>query len=283
MLPNPLASAGGHAEAVAGHTLHHRWVERVARVGILSRAVNYLVLGVLTVTVLLGHAATEVDRRGAVEAVASAPFGRVLLLLLCAGFAAYVAWQLLRAASRRGGEGRGQSVGRRLLALGTALVYLTFLVTTVRVVAGASTRSPQGEQDSWTAHLLSAPGGRVLVAAVGAGFIVAGIVLGVNAVRQRFESHLATGRMTPLVRAASRVLGVAGQMGRALLLAVIGGFIISAAASADPGQSKGMDAALRTLAGEPFGTLLLLVVAGGFVAFGLYSLIDARYREDFTR
>jgi hypothetical protein len=42
-----------------------------------------------------------------------------------------------------------------------------------------------------------------------------------------------------------------------------------------------MDTALKTLAGQAHGTLLLLLlmVAAGLACFGLYCLFDARYRR----
>ncbi|MGH3075739.1 MAG: DUF1206 domain-containing protein [Gaiellales bacterium] len=40
-----------------------------------------------------------------------------------------------------------------------------------------------------------------------------------------------------------------------------------------------MDGALSKLAHQTYGTALLFVVAAGLVAFGLYSIADARYRR----
>lgn len=258
-------------------------MERVARVGILSRAVNYLVLAVLVTAVLLGRGGTEVDRRGAIESVSQGVAGHVLLVLLCAGFAAYIAWQLLRAITRRGDESGLANAGRRLLAVGTAVVYTGFLVTAVRVLLGSSTSSPQSDQDSWTARLLAAGGGRLVVGAVGIAFIVAGLVLFGYAASRKFETPLDTSAMGPAMRRLATVLGVVGQSARGLVFGIVGGFVLSAAVAEDASRSKGLDASLRTLAAQRFGAIMLSVVALGFLAFGLYSLLDARYREDFSR
>jgi uncharacterized protein DUF1206 len=53
----------------------------------------------------------------------------------------------------------------------------------------------------------------------------------------------------------------------------------SAAMHSSPGQAKGIDATLRTLAATPVGPWLLAVVALGLVTFGVYSLADARWRR----
>lgn len=270
-------------EAIAGRALDKQWVERVARAGILSRAINYIVLAILVTAVLLGRGNKEVDRRGAVEGIAGAPLGRVLLVLLCVGFVAYIAWQLLRAVASRRDQGPAANAGRRALAVGTAMIYAAFLVTTVRVLVGSSTQSPQNDQDSLTARLLGASGGRLLVVLAGAAIIIVGLVLVGYAASRKFEIPLDTSAMGRSMRGAAAVLGIAGQAARGLVFVIIGGFVLSAGISADAAQSKGLDASLKTLAAQRFGALMLSVVALGFLAFGLYSLIDARYRDDFTR
>ncbi|MFI5066415.1 MAG: DUF1206 domain-containing protein [Streptosporangiales bacterium] len=40
-----------------------------------------------------------------------------------------------------------------------------------------------------------------------------------------------------------------------------------------------MDKALLTLRAQPFGEFLLIVVALGLIAFGLYGLAEARWRR----
>lgn len=46
-----------------------------------------------------------------------------------------------------------------------------------------------------------------------------------------------------------------------------------------PGQAKGLDASLVTLAHQPYGPLLLIGVAAGLAVFGAFSVLEARYVE----
>lgn len=276
-------ATAARGEAIAGHALDDRRGERLARLGIVSRAVNYTVLSALVAAVLLGRGSHEVDGRGALETIAGAPAGRILLILLCAGFVAYIAWQLLRAATFRGDQSVAANAGRRLLALGTAVLYGAFLLTAVRVLIGSSTQSPQSSQDSWTARLLAASGGRVLVTVAGGVGVAIGLVLFGRAVSRKFESPLDMSSAGRAMRRAATILGVVGQSARGLVFVIIGGFVMSAGLVNDASQSKGLDASLRTLATQRFGAIMLSIVALGFLAFGLYSLVDARYRQDFSR
>src|SRR3982750_4199261 len=74
-----------------------RWVEPVGRVGLATQGVLYGVVGVLALQVASGHTTDRADQRGAIETVASQPFGRGLLLALTAGLAFHCAWRLLLA------------------------------------------------------------------------------------------------------------------------------------------------------------------------------------------
>ena len=47
----------------------------------------------------------------------------------------------------------------------------------------------------------------------------------------------------------------------------------------DPEKARGLDAALRTLREQSYGTFLLALVALGIAAFGVYCFLQSRYRK----
>ncbi len=59
----------------------------------------------------------------------------------------------------------------------------------------------------------------------------------------------------------------------------MGVFLVKAAVEFDPSNAVGLDGALRKLAQASYGPFFLGLVAAGLIAFGLYSLADARYRR----
>ena len=71
------------------------------------------------------------------------------------------------------------------------------------------------------------------------------------------------------------------RLGLALVIVVCAMAVLFglAALRSDPAQAGGLDAALKALAAQPFGVLLLLVVALGFVAYGLYCAAEAWARR----
>ena len=70
-----------------------------------------------------------------------------------------------------------------------------------------------------------------------------------------------------------------GLIARGVVFLIIGGFLIVAAWRFSSGDVVGLQGALQTLQQQPYGWILLAVVALGLCAFGIYSLIEARYRR----
>jgi hypothetical protein len=86
-------------------------------------------------------------------------------------------------------------------------------------------------------------------------------------------------RLGPALRRVIEVVGMVGHLARALALGVVGVLVFTAAAASDARRAGGLDAALRALGETPLGMSLLVVVALGFGAFGLYCVADAAFRR----
>ena len=63
------------------------------------------------------------------------------------------------------------------------------------------------------------------------------------------------------------------------MFAVAGVLVVVAARTDQPAKAAGLDGALKTLRDQPFGPVLLFLAAAGLIAFGLYGLLEARYRR----
>jgi hypothetical protein len=74
-------------------------------------------------------------------------------------------------------------------------------------------------------------------------------------------------------------IGRAGYAARGVAFVMIGGFLVAAAIHANPGEAQGLEGALTTLASQPFGPYLLGLVAAGLAAWGVFALVEARYRR----
>jgi hypothetical protein len=283
---------GDKAQGVAREAADSRWVDRVSRAGLAARAAVYLMVGYLAGRVALaaagvGQASTgrSASGEGALQALAQNPGGRAALALLASGFLGYALLALVQAGFRQqGGGNAAQRWGVRLGFAGVALLYAAFFAYTASLLlrprsGQASASGSRAQETELTARVLSWPYGRLLVGAVGAVLVAAGVGFGYQAVSANFRERLKRERMRPALWRAATVLGAVGSWARAVVLVLVGVFVCSAAVTFDPRRARGLDASLRTLADQPYGPYLLGAVAIGLVCYGAYLLIETVYRK----
>jgi hypothetical protein len=69
-----------------------------------------------------------------------------------------------------------------------------------------------------------------------------------------------------------------GCVARAVVIVLVGVFVVKAAVLSSATQAKGLDAIFRSVASSA-GSWLLALLASGLLCYGLYCLIEARYRD----
>jgi Domain of Unknown Function (DUF1206) len=248
----------------------------LARLGLTARGVLYILIGVVAILVAIGQGSHEADQSGALQLLASQPYGLVALWLLFIGFAGYALWRLSEAVFGVTGEGNG--VGPRLKSLVRAVLYAIFGYLTLKVITGKNA-SQASQQKDMTATIMHHTGGQWLVGIVGAAIVIAGLTLVWEGIRRKFMKYLRTGEMSPRTRRAVERLGMIGTTARGLVFALAGVLVIDAAVEFKPSKAGGVDKALLTLRNQPFGEFLLILAAIGLIAFGVYGLAEARWRR----
>jgi hypothetical protein len=248
----------------------------LARAGLTARGIIYLLIGWVAILVALGRSSRAADQQGALQLLAGKPYGLVSLWLLAIGFAAYSLWRLSEAAFGVTGEGSG--VGPRLKSLGRALVYAFFAVLTFRVISGTEGSQTRQQQDL-TGKVMQHTGGRWAVGIVGLAVVIIGVVLVSEGLRRKFLKFLRLSGLSALARRLITWCGTIGTTARGIVFALAGVLVISAAVTHKAAKSGGIDKALLTLRDQPFGEVLLFLVALGLVIFGVYGLCEARWRK----
>lgn len=268
---NDLSRAGRGAEQAARRLSDHPWLERLARVGFAASGLIHLVIGWIALRVALGGGGQDADQGGALQAVRDAPLGAVLLWFCVVGFAALALFQLLD------GSFGGGELKDRARALGKMVMYAALGVTSFTVARGGSSDSGETTTEA-TQTVMSAPAGQLLVGLVGVGVAVVGGYHLYKGLSKKFLDDLTTtggGESGQGVEVA----GVVGYAAKGVALLVMGGLFVLAAWRRDPEEAASLDGALRTLAEQPAGTVLLIVVAVGLMLYGLYSFARARYAD----
>ena len=260
----------------------HAWLRAVARAGLVSRAVIYTMLGVLASLIVAdGHPPSQASGSGALAEIAKQPAGPFLVGLLSAGLLCYGGWRLAQAITGFDPAARDRPSGwRRLGWLAIAAVYAALFAEALSILLGSgSSGGPAIHPQGAAATVLSWPGGTVLLGLVGAALTAGALALGVWACLHDYGSALDEARAPAWVGPASRVTGIAGNLARAALLALVASYTFLAAVDDSPSKEKSLDQSLEAVAHSPAGPWWIALAATGLVAFAAYSAFEARYRR----
>lgn len=250
--------------------------EWLSRAGFAARGIVYLIIGILAVKLALGSSGTRPDQQGALRAIAAQPLGSVLLILVAIGLGGYGLWRLTRALLGHGPEGSDSGVDR-VAAFASGVVYAGLCAIAIEILLGSGASS--GGAQKTTAGVFGWPGGSWLVAIAGVALIGVGLYQGYRGVSRDFLRDSKTEQMSPRGRRWIQWIGTVGHLARLVVFCLVGAFLIHAAVDYNPSQAVGLDGALAKIDHASYGPLLLGLVAAGMVAFGVYSLCDARYRR----
>jgi hypothetical protein len=266
-------------ESLAREVTRNGWLERLARFGYVTRGVVHALVGALALQAALGLGGETTDAEGALWEVAER--STLLLWAIAVGLAGYAVWRLLEALADPEGTGTGpRALGKRVARFGSGLAYAALAFAAFRMAAGGPP-GPSDDQEarSWSAELLAQPFGRWLLAAIGLGLVIGGCVQLYRAFRASFRKHLRLGEMSPAEERWAVRAGRFGLLARGVVFALAGGFLVQAALRYEPSRARGVGGVLATLARQPYGPGLLAAVALGLIAYGVLSLVEARYRR----
>ncbi|MFJ3384558.1 MULTISPECIES: DUF1206 domain-containing protein [unclassified Curtobacterium] len=260
-----------------------RWFEVTARAGFVGSGVVHLLIGYLAILLGIGNAAAgsgsqgsqsgETDQSGALAQLAAVPGGVVLLWVVAVGTAA-LCIRLVVEAVVGGRTDSARAWLNRAKNAGKAVVYGVIAYSAGSYALGAG-KSSSGSTRSLAAKTLATPGG-VFVLLLAAGIAIAiGVGLVVIGLRRSYRKQLVT--PPKAVERPLTVVAVVGYVAKGVAVTIVGVLIAVAAFRSDPDQATGLDGAFDALRSMPGGAVVLVAIGIGFLAFGVYSFVRAKY------
>jgi hypothetical protein len=253
-------------------------LELLTRIGFVGYGLLHLAVAWLAAQIALGRPAGAGDQAGAFGYLAAQPFGRFPLVMIIIGLTAMAVWQLLLAAVGHRAERGFSRTAERVASAARTVIYAALAWTAYKVVAGSSPSNAEQAQNA-TAGIMAKPAGPLLVALGGLAVIALGFGLIIYGARKKFAKRLMLARMSHRTREIAVRLGQTGYIAKGVAFGIVGILLFQAATTHNPARSRGLDAALRLLLTQRYGAFLLIVVAIGFAAFGVYCFFQARYRK----
>jgi Domain of Unknown Function (DUF1206) len=254
-------------------------VEILERLGYAVRGALYAAMGILALRIVLGVAGGQAtDLTGALVYLISNPFGKLVLIVAVIGLAAYSLWGFIRAIYdplHRGSDKSGYLA--RLGFVSSAISYAAIVIFGLKLLTGSGGAAAGDSTQQTVASVLTHPAGGPLTILLG--LIVIGVAIGqfIESYRATFQRDLKGAEMSPATRTLVIRLGRFGMFSRGVIFLVIGWFVVQAGIHHDPAQAQGFGGAFVFLLAQPFGRIVLGIVALGFVALGLHSFACARW------
>lgn len=275
----------GVAQAAQGEIAEHarrhgRGIARLARAGYAAKGIIYLVIGGLAVRAATGNGGGATDSHGALATIGERAGGRALLLFMAVGLVGYAIWAIIAGvidAEDRGDEPKGMALRAGQMFRGAA--YGLLGIEAMRLMVHAARGSGGDRTEHWAARILSLPWGRVLVGIVAASVVAYAAYQLWRGARKHLQKHLRVGGADPSVIAWVVRLARFGIIARGVVFLIIGWFLAKAAWRSEAQEAGGVRESLLTLGAQPYGRVLLGVVAAGLIGYGVWQLANAKYRE----
>ena len=253
-------------------------LELLERLGYVARGALYAAMGVLALRIALGSSGGQAtDLTGSLLFLIRNPFGKFVLIAMIVGLAAYSLWGFVRAIYdplHRGSDKSG--IMARLGFVSSAVSYAAIAFFALRLYMGTAGAAGDSTQKTATT-LLSEPFGGTLTLIVGLAAFGVGVGQFVEAYRATFAADLKSAEMTDSQRSIAVGLGRFGMFARGVSFLVIGWFLVLAGIHNNAAYAKGFGGAFLFLLAEPYGKVIVGVVALGFIALGLHSFACARW------
>ena len=259
-----------------------KWIEILARFGYAAKGVVYAIVGVLAIQAAFNWGGKLTGSTGAFETIASQPFGKVMLSFVAVGLLGYVLWRFVSAIFDPEHNEEGiKNILRRLSYVVSGLVYGSLAIAAFRIVlsSGSSSGSSGSSSNEQTATLLSQPFGRWLVGLVAACTVAYGFFCVYRGIKIKFRKKLKLAEMSQTEQTWAVRIGRFGLICKGIVSTIVGYFFAQAARSADASEAKSTAGALQTIQQQPFGAVLMGIVAFGMLAYGIHLMVQARYRR----
>jgi len=248
-------------------------IPRFARVGYIAKGITYMLMAFLAFRAVFGTGSAANTRR-ALDAMNGPLVGQIAVGLIAAGLAAYAAWRIYTAVTNAEDDNLLQRVGM----LGVGLFNGAIAYQAARLALNSGQRAGGDQAAHWSELVMRYPFGKWIVMGAGAGLAGYGLWQIIRALRAKLDSAL---RLAPMKHDYRKIAIAASRFGiaaRGVVFILIGIFIIDAARDYDPADARDFGRTLQTVHEQPYGGVLLTLVALGLLAYAAYEFIRARYR-----
>jgi hypothetical protein len=259
------------------------WVQRLARLGFAAKGLLYVIIGGTAALAAVNVSGRVIGTRGALNLLVAGPFGRLAVAFVAIGLCGFILRRFVQIFVPPSEGKPPRPITWVLRRAGYALSgvgHIGIALTALQLVLGLAVATPSGQTAarSWMARLIvSHPLDGWLTLLAGLAILGVAIVHFYLAVSRRFTVDLTLDHMSHRMQRVVFACGIAGHMALGVAFLIAGMVLAYAGWFVEEVEARGVGDVLNMLEAQPFGAWVLIAVAAGLTAYGLYLLLAAWY------
>jgi hypothetical protein len=258
----------------------YSWAVPLMRAGYAGRGVTYLAVAGLSLWGIWRGGQAQ-GTGSALETLGNSTWGVVVLWLIAIGLLAYAVWRGIDAVQDLedyGTEAKGLIARAGMIVTGLIHGAIAGLALSIVFGGGGGGGGAEGQGQGGVAGavgtVLDWPGGRWIVGFAALCTLGAGLYYLGKGWKASYREHLQANHFTRNYDWALR----AGVIAQAVLILIIGGFLLTAAWQGSESEAGGLGAAFDWLRSQAFGQILVVIVCLGLLGFAFFCFVNAAYR-----
>jgi Domain of Unknown Function (DUF1206) len=259
------------------------WIFRCARLGYASNGLLYVIIGSTAALAAVNVGGRVRGTRGALNLLVAQPFGRLTVALVAIGISGFILRCFVQIFVLPTIGVPPKPFMRALRRTGcavTGLAHIGIALTALQLTLGLPVMNNNGgtPKPDWITLLLTwklLNGWLTML--VGLGVIGMAVYQFYVALNRRFTIDLQLERMSHRIRRSALVCGVAGHAGRGIAFFIVGMFLVYAGWYVEEVEASSLGDIIRMLEVQPLGVWILITIATGLMAYGMFLLLVAWY------
>jgi hypothetical protein len=264
------------AEQAGRKAANSEWLDYAIRIGFVAYGVVHLLIAFLAFQLAFGKGGGKsASQKGALTELARQPFGHAMVWAVAIGMLLLVVWRGLDAIFGHNEKDGGDKLKGRAVSAGKGLLYAVIALSAFKTATGSQSKG--GGSQTMTAKVMGWPGGQLIVIVVGLAIVGYGGYMAWRGWTEKFKEHLDAEGKSGESGKAYILFGRIGYIGKGISIALVGALFVYAGATHSAKKSGGLDQALHKVLQQPFGQVLLFLIAVGIACYGLFCFARARH------
>ncbi|QTD38229.1 DUF1206 domain-containing protein [Polaribacter batillariae] len=251
-------------------------IQKVRKFGFLTKGFIYAIIGVLTFLAAMDLGGKVSDKNGVINFLENQIFGKIVLLIVGLGMLSYAVWRFYKSFLVVKKEDKKTKYFLCIDFFFRGIIYGSFAISILyKVFNQSKTRT---SKETIVAKILQLEMGTYIVYAVA-------IIIFASAINQFYivyqNIYLKNIEKSKNI-ASFNFLEKSGKFGitsRGISFLIFAWFIFKAASEKNPDKIKGTQEMFNYLHDLTLGSVLMAIMALGFLSYGVFQYFYARYGE----